>query len=348
MLHFSFISHPISLFSLTQWLIVSFLLVSKAHCQDPIGIFVTDSLKPQPLLIELLQLDNLYDPNDSLQDIVDKTQKKWVAVRQGQNQRERTDLIDSPEQQRIREKVVAVAERMGLFSRKAPSMCHYTYGACLGSFLSGVRKRLMALIEAWEQGVTFDTLVFFSGERDLRKGVGEPDDFEALCDPQRSPLPFKANWKRPNLQDVCYETEYDMMRLVWEQVQLPEDMAASLVGRVIFVNALKSNGKRPSTADTYIAWLRDYQPLPGSLLAPSDPLLWCYQQLVGMRVLGQGFLVDTTNPGSMPQLMKTYQTSIVSLIFDTVAKCLYEINNMNVVCPVGLHLGNEKSQCGAY
>lgn len=74
-----------------------------------------------------------------------------------------------------------------------------------------------------------------------------------------------------------------MMRLVLDQVQLPEDMAKALT--VIFVNAPKGNNARPSTKDTFHTWLTAHHPQPGTILACSYPLLWAHQQLAGESIL---------------------------------------------------------------
>ncbi|MBA3957409.1 MAG: hypothetical protein H0X51_03305 [Parachlamydiaceae bacterium] len=296
------------------------------HATDTRSIFVTEDLQPQPLLIELLQLDNLYNPNDTFQDIVQKTQKCWLSVQQGLNQRERTDLVDNQQRQLMQERVLEIAAEIGLLNAIPPQLTHYESGICLGAFLSDVRARLTLLVDAWKQGIRFDSLYFLTGERYLRKGPGQQDDFEALCNPALSPLPFKATWIRPDPNSVAYETEYDMMRLVWEQVEIPTDMAKTLKDRVFFVNAPKGNFPRPSTADTYVQWLLDYQCTPGTVVAASTPLVWSQQQLVGERVLGPQFHLETIASAPTDAEFNTYFKNSTSIVLDTVAKCLFEIS----------------------
>jgi hypothetical protein len=294
--------------------------------QNPAYLFVTPEGALTPQVVELLALDGIYDPQDSLDKVVEKTQERWIAVRQGKNQIERTDLVDSPERVLIREKVVAVATQMGLFKEVSPLLSHYSYGVCLGAFLDGVRLRLAELVTQWKRGIRFDSLVFLTGERYLRKGQGEKDDFEALCNPALSPLPFKPGWTPPPADQLVYETEYDMVKLVWDQVQIPEEMLKALKEHVVFVNASKGDAERASTADTYKTWLTAFHPQPGTVLAPSHPLLWCHQQLVGAYLLGPQYPLNTIAPAASEKMLRFYQKAIVSLIFDTVAKCLYEIH----------------------
>lgn len=308
------------------FLVFTLCIVSCTSVQtDPRTLFVTDDRQPTPYVIDLLKLDGLYDPNDSLDDIVHKTQKNWIAVIQGKEGKERADLVDSPQRQQIYKQVFALTEQIGLFAERKPIRQNYRYGICLGAFLSGVRSRLADLVDAWQQGVRFESLVFLTGERYLRKGPGQQDDFAALCDPSLSPLPFKKDWQSPNLDSIAYETEYDMVRLVWDQVQLPEDMASALEGKVIFVNAPKGKAARPSTKDTYTTWLNEYHPEPGSIFVTSYPLIWSYQHLAAVNILGKNYPLDTAAKALSDDDIKQYYKAMVSLVFDTVAKCLYEI-----------------------
>lgn len=307
---------------------VNFVFEAQANesLQDAREIFILPDGSPNPNLAALLDLEGLYDPADRLAEMVKKTQRCWIAVQQGRGEKERVDLVDSPERVRIREKVIAIAKEMGLFQGSKPRHERYRYAVCHGSFLSGVRLHLFQLVNEWKQGIRFDSLVFLTGERYLRKGAGEEDDFAKLLDAKASLLPLKSTWIPPSLDQICYQTEYDMVKLVWEQVQLPLEMAAALEGKVLFVNALKGNAARPSTADTFRFWLQCFHPQPETILAPSYPLLWRYQQLTGLRILGPGFQLDTIAQPVTGEELDKYRHSIVTLIFDTVAKCLYEID----------------------
>jgi len=299
---------------------------SVAH-RDPQRIFLTEQGQLTQELIALLKLDHLYDPNDDFTTVVEKTQIKWHGPRHEDSQKERSDLIDTPEQLAMRPEVISLAKDMGLFSAQNPSLSHYRYAVCLGSFLNGVRSRLAHIVELWQQGIRFDSLVFLSGERPLRNKPGQKDDYAELCDPSQSPLPFKEGWIPLPVDQVIYNMEYDMVRLVWEQVKIPEEMDQALKGKVFFVNAPRGEAARPSTKETYFYWLKDFHPEPGTVVAPSDPLLWTYQQLTGAKVLGPEFMLDTIAHEAPYLLLKRYEPGIVSLIFDTVATCLFRINS---------------------
>lgn len=283
-------------------------------------------------MIELLKLDGLYDANDSFSQVVRKTQNQWLAVVQGRKMQgsacaatstEKTDLADSSENLAVRDKVEKVVRSMGLFDQRNPAYVDYDYGAWLGAFLDGVRNNLQSLVKAWEKGSRFKKLVVFTGERYLRKEDGQEDDIRKLCDPKQSPLPFKEGWQLP--KNARYETEYDMMRLVFDQVQLPHDMEEALNGNVEFVNAPKGQNLRPGTKDCYVEWLKT-NPEPGTLLSASYPLLWVAQEIAGRSVLGERYPLDTIVPALSQEEYEKRKSALVVLVHDTFAKCLYEIN----------------------
>lgn len=281
-------------------------------------VFVSHDGALRDAVVQMLKLDGLYEEGDTLSDAVSKTQKAWVATMQGRGGKERIDLVDA--QGAGTEEVVAIAKNLGLFDAKVPTLSHYDYALCLGSTLDDVRGRIAELVKTWQAGVHFDALVFLSGERELRQGL---EDKKAVCDQAQSPLPFKANWTFPD--KAPYATECDMMRIVWEQVQLPDDMERALRDKVFFVNAKAQDGLRPSTRDTYIEWLNAFHPKPGTVLAMSRPGFWIYQQLVGANALGAQFFLDTVAPAVPQKDLVAYRHALVAIIHDTVAKCLYEI-----------------------
>ncbi|MBS0634079.1 MAG: hypothetical protein JSR37_01280 [Verrucomicrobia bacterium] len=305
-----------------QYMLVARAILAKRS--DPATWFITAEGKPTERLVKLLSIDNLYDPNDGLKEIVAKTQKAWIQTIQGQNNKERNDLKDSALQEKNRKQVEEIVQELGLFDARPPSLRRYDYGACLGALLDGVRRRLSELIELWNSGTRFDSLIFFTGERYLRKGEGQDDALEKLCNPVNSPLTIKAGWKLP--EDARYDTEYDMCKLVWEQTELPEDMRVALKDKVVFVNSPRPAGKeRPSTKDCYATWMTEMNPSSGTVLAISHPLLWTYQHITGENILGEKFPLDTCAKAATPEMRQKEQARIVSLIQDTAAKCLYEL-----------------------
>lgn len=292
------------------------------EARNPKWLFIQKEDALTESTIKLLMLDDLYKEGDSLADVVKKTQERWISVTAGVGNRERTDLCDSEIQKNQKETVLEVVDELKLVETRSPSLTHYHYALCLGAFLDTVKDRLAAAIEAWESGVKFDSLVFLTGERTLRKNAGEKDDLQKIIDCQHPSLKFKEGWVLP--EGVPYETEYDMVCLILDQLCLPEEMAKELEGKIVIVNAPRGELPRPTTSTTYRVWLDSYKPEKGaSILAFSSPLVWAYQDLAARNILGDEYPLETVassfaSPSQHPAL--------ISLVKDTVAKCLYEID----------------------
>ncbi len=273
-------------------------------------------------IITLLKLDNIYSEGDNLASVQDKIITHWVASGAVQG-KEHTDVVDSPEREKIRPEIIKIASSLGLFDEQKPSLQHYDYAICLGSFLDSVRNRLTQLVKLWQLGIRFDSLIFLTGERYLRKGPGQKDDYADFINPAKSPLPFKSNWSP---LPSPYETEYDMCMQIFEQVEIPQDMQKALENKVIFVNAPKGEKTRPNTKDTYVTWIETYHPVPGTVLASSDPLFFSYQHLGAVLILDETFVIDTVAPRAPYLILKIYEPSLATIVLDVIAKCLIEIH----------------------
>jgi hypothetical protein len=173
--------------------------------------------------------------------------------------------------------------------------------------LEEARARLNELILSWNHGVRFDCLIFLGGCRELRKTSGDCEEWDVPV-------------------GTAYETERDMLELLWNQTDVPPDMREHLADRVVFLNTPHVDGMRASTKDTYKYWLSTYHPIPGTVLASSGPLIRCYQHLVGLNALGPEFFLDTIS-------RRFSSEAKVCIILDTIAKCLYEIEHQIVTLP---------------
>jgi len=258
------------------------------------SLFLTEENKPTKGLIELLSLDGLYSPDDTLATLQEKTQKSWIQVVQGKEGRERCDLKDSPQEIAKKAEVIKAASLMGIFNASLPSRTHYTYAIVLGGFRDGIIFRLQELVKLWQQGVRYDTLYFLTGERTLRAD------------------------KDGDLIDC--KTEYDLCKLIWQKHEVPEAMRQALVDKVFFVNASRGTNARPGTKELYETWLKEFRPAPGTIVASSHPLYWTLQQLAAVKVLGPDYSLETI----APKFQETkFENNLVSVVHDTVAKCLY-------------------------
>ena len=66
-----------------------------------------------------------------------------------------------------REEILDTLNAMGWFEAKHALKNHYQYGVVLGSLYTSVQKRMHFLLEEWNRGVRFDTIVFLTGQRPL-------------------------------------------------------------------------------------------------------------------------------------------------------------------------------------
>ena len=257
-------------------------------------------------LIELLRLDDLYEPGDGLDQAVEKTQKKWLGVVQGKGGKERVDLMDPPEWKALEGSVEKAVDRMGLSLGREPSLKNYDYAFLYGAFFKGMRYRLRRILEAWDSGIRFKELVVLTGDRKIRLGEGSPDNTEGLV--ATKPL----------------ETEEDLAELLLANTELPAGI------KVTFIKCRHGRAGRPSTKDTLKTWL-ETAPLPGTILAPTHPLIFVYQDLAAKNVLPETFLIDTTAKPFNRRGLGSSKGGYVSLVFDTIAKSLYEIHSKPTV-----------------
>lgn len=297
---------------------------SKQSLYDPRNItplLFDDNQNVTPALRELFQITGV-DCN-SLTTCLKETQTQWVAVVQGRNGKERRDLVDLPQFDSIKPRVIQIIEEFGLLNNQPPLQKHYDYAVCLGAFMETARSRLAYLIQAWKNGVRFDELIFLGSHRPLRNGPGQIEEFRRLCDPTQSTTPFRSDWCPPQESEIVYKTEHDMHLLIWEQADIPDDMRQHLKGRVVFVNTPDpDSGIRASTYDTYRFWIENNSPSPGSILAASSPGIWCYQHLSGLNAVGERYQLETFAPR-----FENKEELTVIVILDTMAKCIYEALN---------------------
>lgn len=290
------------------WILIALVLLSFRQGPDITSSLISDHGDPTPALQVFLKEMNMQA--QAFSEILWKTQAEWVAIRQGEGGIERRDLVDGAYEERKKESVLNFAQDLQLFSPFSPSESHYKYALCLGAFATTAKERLDGLIDLWRGGVHFEELIFLGGERSLQKEAGRGDDLTSLG----------------LTLDGCHD-ETDMLKALWNSVQptLPLDMARCLEGHVTFVHAEKGERARPSTADTLKTWLNEFLPQPGPCLMMSSRGFVHYQYLIGKRVLGPNFPINAVSPPK-----EADRTMTVKEALDTIAKCIYEINLMNM------------------
>lgn len=237
-------------------------------------------------LLDVLKLEH----SGTLQDIVDVTQKRLL----GPTNRERWEFDDPLADKK--EELLPLFKKLGLIDEIRALKTHYDYVFLLGSRTESVRKRLKFLIDEWNRGVRFNTIVLLTGHRLLT--VDEKKELSHM---------LQSDTNIP-------ETEVDMMRILYAAESLPADMAKIPV-HVVFAPA-KPGAPRATTEDTIKTWL-SASPLPGTILAVSSQPFVHYQHTVLDTYLPQVFLLETIGPEDSGR-------STVAVILDNVARWIYQ------------------------
>jgi len=260
-------------------------------------------VRPLEELLELLEIEH----DGTLDSVVGATQKEWLRPAG----KERWEVESRHEEKR--EQIMPLLEQLGCVHELLPSQKNYMYGIVLGALVSRVRTRFAFLIEQWKKGVRFEELVFFGGQRPLHS---ELESAEILFDLNNKDLPFSPDWQ---LQGEIPKTEAQMMRMVFDQADLPEDFKKQV--RVTVVDApmqKKSDGtlRRPNTNDTVQEWLRT-NPKPGTCLLSSNQPYAGRQHSVACTILPETFVVETIGAAAQNDLP-------IVIYLDTLARWLYQ------------------------
>jgi hypothetical protein len=278
-------------------LLVVTSVVQKTHA-DIQQYLLTDKGLPTPALKEMLALFNV--PHDgTLKSIVDATQKVWLRPKDKERWQVEDVLKDKAEH------VIPLLEKLGCINAIVPQSKQYTYALILGATAPAMRNRLAYLLQRWQAGVTFDALIFLLSER-----PADPvrESKEVLL--SSTTLPIKKEWQ---FNGMLPRNEYEVMRFIYDQADLPAGFAAI---PVFFVNGADNNKKNANTMDTIIAWLST-KPEPGSCLFVSSQPYVGYQDSAVRTLMPSAFKVETIGAAA------SKNDKITSYV-DTIARWLYQ------------------------
>lgn len=265
----------------------------------------------QPLLdvLTLVGMEEAQHSRPSIFAIHSWAQKN--LLRQGERWEKQTDRFES-----LAPQLLPLLDQLGLIQEVRPPANIYKGALVHGASLPRVRHRIYELVEQWKRGVRFHHLYLLGGERPL-----EPlyEDEEALLSDTTSPLTVDKNWNRPA---TLPKTESEMMRFVWEQADIPQDMRQQLQLHVI--NApMKTTPHalaRPTTRDTIDYWLQS-SPLQGAYLAVTHAPYILRQDLVMQKLLPEEYTVDTLGPAASPH-------EKMVIILDELARAISEVTEI--------------------
>lgn len=294
-------------------LMIAFLLSKQSGCfnkSESIATMLVDEhgnvINP---VLDLLKILNVQH-DGTLNDIVTKTQKLWIRSVGS----ELWDVKDKYHGQA--DMIIPLLKKIGCLDAVYPQQKEYDYLLFLGASLWTLRLRLASVIQWWKNGVRFKKIVFLTGQRFLDPAL-EPKD--ALLNIEGKILPNRANWKAPEFLPIM---ETDMMKMVYDQVEVPTDMRDKVEIEIIdSPQRTLPNGKkgRPITDDTITSWLAT-NPSPGNCLAVSNqPHLW-RQHAVLRTLIPKEFSIESAGGGVSGAEIN------ISSFLDTIARWLYQEN----------------------
>jgi hypothetical protein len=259
-------------------------------------------------LLKLLGMEELNPAEEAILQINQWTQKN--LLRQGERWQEQSNKFEKHSS-----KISSFLDELGFVKATLPHFKNYQGAIVHGAQLSRVRLRLDYLIKQWEKGIRFSYLYFLSGERPLDE---QQENTNALLSDSDSLLKIRKNWLKPL---EFPKTECEMIQLVWEQSEVPEEMRQQVY--VYFVNApMKKDSKsekllRPTTDDTVEAWLKCIPP-QGRYLAVTNAPYTNRQDLVTRTIAPQGYSFETIGPEASEQTKSV-------IILDELARFIYQI-----------------------
>jgi hypothetical protein len=260
--------------------------------------------KPSNNLKRLLELFSIQHDN-TLKTIVEKTQQVFMC----QPGKEGFQIGDSFKEQT--DEALSLFYGIGLLQEIRPHYKQYDYALLLGTALPEVRMRLAYLIDLFNKGIRFKAIVLLAGARSLDPRL--ESELE-LLNPSQSLLPLKQYW---HLTGELPKTESDMMKMVFDQAALPEEMQS--IPCIFIDTPMHSNSDGdlypPSTEDIVAQWLSQ-NPIPGTCLVISNqPYVGCQDAII-KRILPKTFSIDTVGKKATEMNM--------TIFLDTIARWLYQ------------------------
>jgi hypothetical protein len=172
---------------------------------------------------------------------------------------ERWDLVDSPEDQKLRAQAFNLLKSMELVDAIPPTTVHADYFLLFGATLARIEKRFADFLEQYQRGtLTCKNIVLLGGIRYLR-----PTELDSI----KQNSTFDAFLKDQKKTEATL-TEADLWRFVW-QTKATDALKAQFQeskDNLFFVNSTNithGTNQRATTHTTLETWLEDFKPVPG-------------------------------------------------------------------------------------
>lgn len=266
---------------------------------------VDENNHPTPSLLQLFNAMHITHDN-TLETILAHT-KKWLRP-SGQERWENQKTFSYTYDELSR-----IFTKLCLVQKINPSYQEYTYSLLFGGCLSDVRNRLYHLIQAWQMGIRFATIVVLTGKRLLDERI---ENANTMIHVPCATLSWKKNWHHVGQVPT---TETEMIKLIFDQTETPKEWETMPISFVDTPTQHAEDGtvRRPNTLDTIAWWMTTDKPQPGSILAISNQPFVGYQNSVLRSVLSKNFLIDTVGD----EIDANNRT--VATILDSLARWIY-------------------------
>lgn len=265
------------------------------------SLFHTDGTPRRPL-VELLEILGVQH-DGTIASIRNATQTCWYQA--GKFSAEIRDTVNTASRHAGLMRFFAA---LRLCEKVVPRLPQYDHCLLLGATVTAVRRRLAFLRDQWNvphYGVRFRNLFLLGSERLLFSDKESP---EILFNSENEDLPFNAF--RLSSHELP-TTEWEMMQFVHRTADLPwkkESVGFAYV---------HTPGVRANTGDTIQAWLKEFNPKPGSCLAVSSQPYVGYQEAVIRNILLEKFPMEAIGSAAG-------ESTPAAVYLDTLAKQIFE------------------------
>lgn len=245
-------------------------------------VLITPDKKPTQALLNLLATCNIQH-DGSLSAIIEATQKEQPFGFIRPKNKERWQI--TPYLTDKKEAIYTHCKDLSMMDEIKPLHYDYDYIVLFGGTLEGMRTRLSFFLRLWQEGVRGKQIIILTGHRFLDPVI----ESKALIEDRNNGLvPIKETWQLTNDP----KTETDMIKIIFEQGELPQEWTTLPI--IIVDTPAPQGSTRPNTADTIHHWLT-FNPIPGSLLAIAEQPSIGYQDAVLQRYL-PSFTIETVGP----------------------------------------------------
>ncbi len=268
------------------------------------------NFRPKVKLMQLLSILGMpaLDPDENALNQINSWAQKNL-LRQGERWQEQNHRFEE-----LTPRLKPLLKELDFVKATVPHFKEYQGALIHGAMLPTARLRLHYLIKQWKCGIRFSHLYFLSGDRPLQ---AEHENEETLLSDQKSPLKIREEWSRPH---QLPKTEAEMMRFIWEQSEIPEDVRKQVKVHFIHAPMKKNPGSekslRPTTDDTVEYWLKNSPPL-GRYLAVSNSPYINRQDLVVRMMASKGYEFETIGPEAIEQ-------EKMAIFLDELARFIYQ------------------------